>query len=518
MKFRSPEYRRKLTWLIVGVAVLVVGTAGYIFVLRPLQHPTPPEVPTAQGVAPTTPPVQVCEQLPDPGPSTPPDGAVEILTTDLADKVIAAHPEGSTFWFAPGTHHLSPGRYAQILPRNGDTFIGAPGAVLDGQRENRYAFGGQAANVTIKSLTIQNFGVRGTGVNEGVVNHDSAEGWTVNSNVIQHNAGAGAMIGSGSVLTGNCLRENGQYGFNAYHAGGVRDVLLEKNEITGNNTDDWEKRQAGCGCTGGGKFWETQNAKIIGNYVHNNHGVGLWADTNNTAFLFDGNYISDNASSGIFYEISYNAEIVNNTLIRNGLEAGPKNPGFPTAALYISESGSDPRVPGAYNKEFLVSNNRFIDNWSGVVGWENADRFAGSPANTSGGHPTLVNSDATLSRCADPARVDDKPLIDDCRWKTQNLLISHNLFETNPENIPRCARSTGCGFNGLFSNFGTYPKWSPYKGTAVGKNVTFHQNNRFRDNTYRGNWNFMAEEAGKILDWDSWRAAPYNQDADSTNR
>ncbi len=50
-------------------------------------------------------------------------------------------------------HRLSQGEYAQIIPRDGDTFIGAPGAVLDGRRENQYAFGGHATDVTIQSLT-----------------------------------------------------------------------------------------------------------------------------------------------------------------------------------------------------------------------------------------------------------------------------------------------------------------------------------------------------------------------------
>ena len=31
-------------------------------------------------------------------------------------------------------------------------------------------------------------------------------------------------------------------------------------------------------------------------------------------------------------------------------------------------------------------------NWSGVVLWENADRFCGSPNNTSTGYCTLVNT------------------------------------------------------------------------------------------------------------------------------
>ena len=41
--------------------------------------------------------------------------------------------------------------------------------------------------------------------------------------------------------------------------------------------------------------------------MHDNHSVGLWADTNNVGFDIEGNYISDNDAEGVFYEISYNA-------------------------------------------------------------------------------------------------------------------------------------------------------------------------------------------------------------------
>jgi Right handed beta helix region len=265
-----------------------------------------------------------------------------------------------------------------VFPHAGDKFIGAPGAVVDGAHENRYAFSGDAPDVTISFLTVQNFGSPGQTNNEGVVNHDSAKGWKLESSTIQKNAGAGLMFGSDNRVIGNCLRDNGQYGFNAYHPDGVRDVVLQGNEISGNNTDDWEKREPGCGCTGGGKFWATNGAQVTDNYVHDNLGAGLWADSNNVGFRFEGNYISGNHGEGIMYETSYNAVILNNTLVRNALVSGPRNPGFPAAAIYLSESGSDTRVEGRYGDEFRISGNVFIDNWSGIVAWENADRFAGS--------------------------------------------------------------------------------------------------------------------------------------------
>jgi hypothetical protein len=518
--------------LVVGAAVVLAwaardadseddasGSETPVSGTSPLGSPptsTPPEAGTS---APTSPVARRCDSADLDGPTKPPDGAVTVSADQNLADVVKAHNGNTTYWLAAGTHRLGMGSYEQVLPHAGDAFVGAPGAVLDGQRANRYAFGGDAADVTIKFLTVKNFGSAGDNNNEGVVNHDSADGWTVESSTIEENAGAGVMLGSRSRLTGNCLRDNGQYGFSAYDADGVRDVVLHGNEISGNNTDNWEKRQPGCGCTGGGKFWETNGAKITDNYVHDNKGVGLWADSNNVGFRFAGNYISGNDAEGIMYETSYNAAIVDNTFTRNALIKGPTNPEFPASAIYLSESGSDERVQGPYKETFRVSGNVFIDNWSGVVAWENADRFAGSPANTSTGVGTLVNpSVATVAACSNKSKIKQKPFYDDCRWKTQNVLVEGNVFASDPTKIPLCAASKGCGFNGVFSNYGTYPRWSPYKGDVVQKAITFEQNNMWRSNTYAGEWHFMVEEYGHTVTWDEWQSAIYDQDAGSSMR
>ena len=507
--------------LAVGLVVLVVAvvaglTAWSVRSDDSLQAPTDAPTADSSNRAPTAPGARRCDSTALEGPATAPAGAVTVTPTQNLVEVVGENAPGTTYWLAPGTHKLPGGAYSQVVPQDGDTFTGAPGAILDGRHRNRYAFGGQAKNVTISFLTVQNFGKRATNNNEGVVNHDSAEGWTVQGNLIQNNAGAGVMLGSGNRLTGNCLRDNGQYGFNAYHADDVRDVVLDGNEVSGNNTDNWEKRQPGCGCTGGGKFWATTGAVVTGNFVHDNRGVGLWADSNNVGFLFEGNYIANNDAEGIMYETSYNAAIVHNTFVRNALVKGPSNPSFPASAIYLSESGSDPRLSGPYNDVLRVAGNVFIDNWSGVVAWENADRFVGSPANTSSGSTTLVNPDATVHSCKDEDNIAKKPYIDDCRWKTQNVLVEGNDFSLDTAKVPLCVRSRGCGFNGLFSNYGTYPDWSPYKADVVEDSITFKQNNVWRDNRYTGEWNFMAKEAGQAVSWEAWRAEPYRQDAQST--
>jgi len=440
-----------------------------------------------------------------------------VQPTQRLDDVVQSRSGGATYWLAPGVHTLGSGQYDQVSPNTGDTYIGAPGAILDGRHLNLYAFGGNAADVTISNLTIQNFGTAGENSNEGVVNHDSARNWTISRNTIQFNAGAGVMLGPDDRVLANCIRNNGQYAFNAYHNDGVTNIVLDGNEISGNNTDDWEKRQPGCGCTGGGKFWDTRGATVTNNYVHDNKGVGLWADSNNANFLFQGNYISGNDDEGIMYETSYNAAVLNNTFLRNAIVKGPTNPGFPASAIYISEAGSDSRVAGSYGDRLRISGNVFIDNWAGVVAWENADRFAGSPANTSTGMTTLVNPNvATVQACSTPSLIATTPYFDDCRWKTQNLLVDHNTFTLNAANVPMCSVDNSCGLNGLFSNHGSYPSWSPYKGSVIKENITFHQNNVWVNNSYTGPWNFMVYDQATVLPWAKWRAAPYNQDAGST--
>ncbi len=107
--------------------------------------------------------------------------------------------------------------------------------MLDGQHHNYYAFGGRAPGVTISYLTIKNFGTTGGNKNQGVVNHDSATGWTIEHSTVEDNAGAGLMLGTDNRLTYDCLEDNQQYGFNAYST--VRPATWsDHNEIAGNDT------------------------------------------------------------------------------------------------------------------------------------------------------------------------------------------------------------------------------------------------------------------------------------------
>lgn len=478
---------------------------------------TGPEIP-ATGPAPPSggpaSPVRVCgnKAILRGGPPSPPKGAVIIPAGDDSGTILAHNwtmrPD-TIYWFAAGRHTLGGGPFSQIIPANGDKFIGAPGAILDGQHQNLYAFTQRADNVTIRYLTIQNFGGPGDNHDQGVVNHDEGPNWHIDHITVRNSAGAGVMLGSGNVLAYSCLSHNGQYGFQGLGA----HIRIDHNEIARNNADDWEVRQPGCGCTGGAKFWDVNGATITGNYVHGNAGPGLWADTDNRGFDVEGNYFADNQGEAFIYEISYNLRLADNTFIRNALVAGPKLGGFPDSAVYISASGADSRVEGPYGTTLAITGNTFTDNWGGVVLYENADRYCGG-ANSSTGYCTLVNSSmATVSKCAKPDLIRIRPYYNDCRWKTQNVLVSHNIFTFDPARIgPQCTPERYCGFNGIFSQWGS---WHPYYGTVVENHITFDQNNHFSANIYRGPWLFVVHEQGNAVTWDTWQGAPYHQDTSS---
>ncbi len=465
-------------------------------------------VATAAPAYPTTPPATICGNtgLLD-GPASAPAGAIQVNPGQDLAALTDAYPPATRFWLAPGVHHLGPDPTDYVIPKDGNSYIGAPGAVLDGRRVNGYAFGWYAPNVTIRHLTIQHFGEVGAYLNQGAVNHEHADNWVIERNTIRANAGAAVVVGSGNVVRHNCLVENGQYGINTFMATGV---IIDQNEIARNNADDWESRIPQCGCSGASKFWMSHAVDITANWVHDNRGPGLWVDTNNVGYRIDGNYVEGNDGEGIYYEISYNARIANNTLKRNALVKGraflAAGDGFPVAAIYIAESGGDPRLHAGTYSTLEISGNYLEDNWGGVVLSETSDRFCG----WAGASVCTLVGDASPETCMS-GTIENQPFYSDCRWKTQNVLVTDNDIRISKAAIG--CTGTPCGQQALLSNYGTAP---PYLGTAIQDAVTFAQNNRFIANRYYGDWHFTAWESGRTMDFDSWRGPLYQQDTGST--
>ncbi len=455
---------------------------------------------------PTSPPAQICgnQSILGGGPTSAPAGAVTVPAGNNDSLFYEFRTPNKTFWFAPGVHTLDPSEFGQIEPGPGTAFIGAPGAILDGQDINRFAFTQRAAGVTIKYLTIRNFNAP---LDQGVVNHDAGPSWTIEYNTIVDNEGAGLMAGPDNTYRYNCLKDNGQYAINSCCGednaeGDIQNFVLDHNEITGNNTGDWETKRPGCGCTGGVKFWLNKNVTVTNNWVHNNRGAGLWLDNNNRGFVIENNYIENNDSQAIFVESGYDARIRYNTFKRNTIVEGKnfqeRDDVFPIGTIYISDNGS----PAGYNLKtspMVISNNNFDNNWGGVTLWENADRYSGSSAHTHVSGTIKVGSLYDDTACKGPddtilSSVGDKYK---CRWSTENVIIENNDFRIDKTSIGAgCAgaNSNFCGISGIFSNVGTYPEFSGY---TIPWRITFQQGNIFRNNRYFGEWKFAGFQTSK---------------------
>lgn len=207
------------------------------------------------------------------------------------------------------------------------------------------------------------------------------------------------------------------------------------------------------------EIWETDGATVEYNYIHDNLEVGLWVDSDNTGFDISNNYIANNQSEGIVYEISYNALISDNTLIGNGIgactmttpQAGCDD--FPMPAIYISESGGDSRVGGDYSGSLTVTGNVLIDNWSGVIVYQDGGRYCGDLATgESDGLCTLV----------DPSQVYYSPGgggLPNVSWNSGSTTIDGNF-------------PAGIVGDAIFSGTAGIPSTATITGETAGTSVT----------------------------------------------
>lgn len=509
-----------------------LGASAFILILAAVvtggrwllaSHAHAPSAPSVSAPSPsvrTSPHVAWCENgLPKSPYTSAPDGAVTVPAGD--DSSFDSSNPGTTYWFAPGTHtDLS------IATADGDTYIGAPGAVINGGNTIQYAFQGQykdTANqdVKIRYMTIKNFKPNQGG---GAVNGSGNNGWTEEDDLMEGNSpGAAMMLGGDDLVKDNCLTENGEYGFNGYSytdenyertfTGGALNITFTGNDVSYNNT-----QKTSSGVEGGGKFWQDGDVTVTGNYFHDNiDSPGVWMDTDNAGFLVQGNYFSNNGGEGLMYEISYNADIIDNTFVDNGIASGPANPGFPTGAIYISESGGNSTIPSNYAGELNIQDNVFNDNWGGVVLFQNSNRYAGDGQDPGTLTPpggvnvyTWINTvgpDKCPAHLAETSPTDYHSL---CQWRTQNVIIQNNKFSFNPgDSVYRgkCTQADNCGQNGLFS---PYSSTAAYPAYTVGNLISNGQNNHFTNNTYQGPWSFVYFNQGQLASWSEWTTGVTN--------
>jgi hypothetical protein len=484
-------------------------------------------------------------------------------------------------------YYLLPGEHiGSLMADTNDAIVGGlflgVAAVLSGDYSgpqwaiDSNSSDGNQPGVTIEYLTIERYQPYG---NAGAINQDSNTAWTIQYNTITLNApGAGVILGTDNMLRDNCITLNGQYGFTSTVTNpfdvdplthGPYNVTVIDNEISYNDTCDFEGllknqaigwssynpvpvlyRNSRCGTVvpdgdqGGFKLWQTDGVTIANNYIHNNWGPGGWADTDNANTTFSDNIITNNDGPAIIEEISYNFAITGNYIAENGWVTGLSNPGFPTPAIYVSESGSDtefggvPACPkdrcpdqGSYRNQSVIRNNTMVDNGGGVFLWQSSDRYCSDGADyvctlVDGGPSgpfTLADCKAklptasldTATYAAESTGSPSRDWWNGCLWKTENISINHNVINFNPAAIPDCDRTDwpACGADGIFSEYGSPPGNKP--GWVIPTQLTFFQNNSWSDNTYNGPSTFYGWNQGNgdnPVNWTAWTTSSSGRD------
>ena len=172
-----------------------------------------------------------------------------------------------------------------------------------------FLLGGRGVSgVVVRNLVIERFA---TPAQQGAIDANEGTGWIVAANEVQWVHGSGIVGGTRSKLLDNYLHHNGQHGVGATG----RHVLVQGNEISQNGR--WAGFSSGWSA-GGAKFALTKSLVVRRNFVHHNHGPGLWTDVDNIDTLYEGNVVEDNSGAGIFHEISYRATLRKNRVRRNG--------------------------------------------------------------------------------------------------------------------------------------------------------------------------------------------------------
>lgn len=234
-------------------------------------------------------------------------------------------------WQVTEFEQLAPGRWYFDYDADRIYFVDDPAGRTVETSVSAAAFRGNAADVSIRGLVIEKYASR---AQAGAIQGGGTQRWIVADNEIRLNHGFGLRIGPDMQVLNNHVHRNGQMGLGGL---GSR-ALIEGNEIAYNHTagflEEWE--------AGGTKFVVSEGIVIRDNWVHHNSGRGLWTDIDIVDVLIEDNLVEWNTRGGIVHEISFDAQILNNTARYNGLGFD----GWVWGAQILIQNSSDVVVSG----------------------------------------------------------------------------------------------------------------------------------------------------------------------------
>jgi hypothetical protein len=258
-------------------------------------------------------------------------------------------------------------------------------------------YGGPAGDVSVEYLDISHdlhltTGTIATGTGWTITHNDIHDGYSA--------PGYGVAIygGDRGRIEYNCLSRMGDYGVNLFGLGSEFDY----NEVYQSNY----RPDPGCGCSGGGKWWGTLNADIVGNaFVDDSPGGGVpvWLDNGNSGTLISGNYFSMSYGSAITSETGFDLDITGNVFADGGWGRGSGGCADNCDGAVSLNSSGGFSVPGSrYQNRVLVSGNLFADDWQGIDIWQAGARscensgegWPDDAAYCSGGFPNSASAAA----------------------------------------------------------------------------------------------------------------------------
>ena len=236
-----------------------------------------------------------------------PTAVIQLYPGDSIQPKVNAAPTGSLFLIGAGVY-----RRQTITPKDGMSFVGAPGAVLDGEGVTPYAFETLVThpkNVTIQGLVITRYAPP---AQRAAIQGDNGTGWVISDNEVSYSAYEGVHPGRLAQVRRNRVHHNRVGGIAGHKADST---LVEQNEVAFNGNGLVET--ASTAEAAGMKFMRQYGLVIRNNDVHDNI-RGLWMDTGYPGTIIEGNTVTRSEKFGIWIEATYGAIVRNNTASYNG--------------------------------------------------------------------------------------------------------------------------------------------------------------------------------------------------------
>jgi parallel beta-helix repeat protein len=268
---------------------------------------------------------------------------------------VNANAAGATFVLKAGVH-----KQQTVVPKDGMTFVGEPGAIMDGENVTPRAFVAEGRrNVTIRGLVITRYV---PAAQNAAIHGNAATGWIVEDSEISYNANFGLwMNGPGWIVRRNKVHHNGVLGIGGYNA---TQLLVENNEVYDNPPTDVAESAILAEAANIKLF--TANATIRNNNVHGGYKMGIWIDTaSGGSIVVENNRVVDQGSIGIWHENSWDAIIRGNTVERCGLRKSISSGWISGGAIAVSNSAS-----------VTISDNTLRDNLNGIWAMQAAGYYA----------------------------------------------------------------------------------------------------------------------------------------------